>query len=53
MKKRNSNMELLRIVAMLMIVAFHIFRHCINIQLTDANSIAALGNGWYSYPAFS
>lgn len=52
MKKRNSNMELLRIMAMLMIICYHIFRHCIYLQLTDTNSIMALGNGWFSYPAF-
>ena len=52
MKKRNSNMELLRIIAMLMIICYHIFLHCIYVQLTDANSITALGNGWFSYPTF-
>lgn len=35
MNKRNSNMELLRVLAMLMIVAHHIYCHCINVQLTD------------------
>ncbi len=35
-KKRNSNLELLRIAAMLMIVCSHIFYHCINGQLTAA-----------------
>ena len=33
--KRNSNMELLRILAMLMIIAYHIFIHCVDYQLTD------------------
>ena len=32
---RSSNMELLRICAMLMIVAYHIYTHCISCQLTD------------------
>lgn len=31
--KRNSNMELLRVVAMLMIIAYHIYCHCVNSQL--------------------
>lgn len=53
MHKRNSNMELLRIVAMLSIVAFHIFLHCINVQLTDLNSIAQRGNNWFCHPYFS
>ena len=39
-EKRNSNFELLRICAMLMIVAYHIFVHCVNVQLTDSASIA-------------
>lgn len=52
MKKRNSNIELLRIIAMLMIIAYHIFRHCMYIQLTDINSITMLNNGWFSYPSF-
>lgn len=45
-------MELLRIIAMIMIIAYHIFRHCIYIQLIDINSITTLGNGWFSYPSF-
>ena len=46
MKKRNSNMELLRVAAMLMIISYHMFCHCINIQLmSDIN--------WYCYPIFS
>ena len=32
-KERNSNIELLRIFAMLMIIADHIFIHCVNGQL--------------------
>ena len=45
-------MELLRIIAMIMIIAYHIFRHCIYLQLTDTNLITKLGNGWFSYPTF-
>ena len=36
---RSSNMELLRICAMLMIVAYHIYTHCISCQLTDLQSM--------------
>lgn len=36
MKKRSSNMELLRVCAMLMIIAYHIFYHCTYIQLVGA-----------------
>ena len=46
-------MQLLRIVAMLMIISFHIFFHCINIQLTDVNSIQVLGNDYFCHPFFS
>ena len=30
--KRNSNIELLRVIAMLMIIGFHIILHCVNVQ---------------------
>lgn len=53
MNKRSSNMELLRIVAMLMIICYHIFYHCINAQLTDINLIAKYGNDCFCYPCFS
>ena len=53
MNKRSSNMELLRIVAMLMIICYHIFYHCINVQLTDINLIAKYGNDWFCHPCFS
>ena len=53
MNKRNSNMELLRIIAMLMVIAHHIFVHCINGQLTDVDSINELGNGWFCHPSIS
>lgn len=48
--KRNSNFELLRICAMLMIVAYHIFVHCVNVQLTDGASIAWFNNGLFNKP---
>ena len=53
MNKRSSNMELLRITAMLMIVVYHIYVHCINGQLTDTNSIQQMGNDWFCHPWFS
>ena len=49
MNKRSSNMELLRITAMLMIVVFHIYVHCINGQLTDTNSIQQMGGGMIGF----
>ena len=51
-KKRSSNLELLRIVAMLMIIAYHIYLHCVSIQLTDAGSIARMNNGLFAVPLF-
>ena len=51
-KKRASNIELLRIIAMLMIIVHHIVAHCISTQLTDQGSIKRLGNGLFSTPAF-
>lgn len=44
MKKRNTNMEILRVFAMLMIIAFHIFYHCAYNQLTETS--------WYANPFF-
>lgn len=41
--KRNSNMELLRVLAMLMIIAHHIWCHCVNLQLTDINRASDIG----------
>lgn len=51
-KLRRSNLELLRIVAMLMIIAFHIYRHCVSGQLTDPDSMERMGNGLFSVPRF-
>ena len=53
MNKRNSNMELLRITAMLMIICYHIFYHCINVQLTDIDLISKSGSNFFCYPRFS
>lgn len=53
MKQRSSNLELLRIVAMLMIIAYHIYNHCIETQLTDVNWIVKFGNDWVCEPYFS
>lgn len=49
---RYSNIELLRVVAMFMIVVYHIVCHCVITQLTDGSSIARLNNGWFNYPVF-
>lgn len=51
-KKRSSNIELLRIFAMLMIIGYHICYHCVNVQLMDEDSILSMQNGWFCHPAF-
>lgn len=51
-KTRDSNIELLRSVAMLMIISFHIVYHCVNVQLTDKGSMERLGNGLFNQPLF-
>lgn len=49
---RQSNFELLRIFAMLMIILFHIWQHGPLEQITNTDSIAKMGNGYFSYPHF-
>ncbi len=49
---RQSNMELLRIVAIFMIIVFHIAYHGVRVQLTDATSIEYMQNGWFNEPVF-
>lgn len=49
---RASNIELLRIVAMLMIIGYHIILHCVNVQLVNVTSIERLQNGWFNNPMF-
>lgn len=49
---RQSNIELLRIIAMLMIICYHIIIHCVNIQISNTASIERLQNGWFSTPDF-
>ena len=38
---------------MLMIISYHIFYHCIYVQLTDVSMITRPENNWYCYPLFS
>lgn len=51
-KKRSSNIELLRIFAMLMIIGYHICYHCVSVQLMDEDSILSMQNGWFCHPVF-
>ena len=48
-KTRSSNIELLRILAMFMIIIFHISDHCVKVQLTDTASMLRMNNGPVSY----
>ena len=50
--ERSSNFELLRVLAMLLIVIFHITRHCVYVQLTDPASIERMNNGLFCNPVF-
>ncbi len=52
-KARSSNIELLRIIAMLMIVSYHIVNHCVNDQLQEADSIERMANGFFSKPSYN
>lgn len=47
---RESNFELLRILAMLAIVTFHIVNHSVVVELTDADSMARMGNAYFNQP---
>lgn len=52
-KSRSSNIELLRIAAMMMIILHHMVVHCIYVQLTDASSIARMNNGLLTIHSFT
>ena len=51
-KIRSSNIELLRILAMVMIILHHMGLHCICKQLTGTSSITGLNNGLFNHPLF-
>ena len=51
-KGRSSNFELLRVVAMMMIVVYHIIYHCLAVQMEGGNSSVPLVNKMYQYPFF-
>ena len=46
---RSSNFELLRIVAMLMIVVYHIVGHCMTVQMNGGNNSVPLSNTMYQF----
>jgi len=51
-RERNSNIELLRIIAMLMIVIFHIVCHCVNIQLHGGDENINISSDLFNNPMF-
>lgn len=51
-KMRSSNMELLRIFAMLMIIAYHIVLHAVRPELTDLSLMEQFNNGLFNNPVF-
>ncbi len=51
-KIRLTNIEILRIIAILMIVIYHIACHCINVQLNGGDSIIKIGSNLFNNPFF-
>lgn len=51
-KTRLTNIEILRIIAMLMIVIYHIVYHCINMQLVGGNAAIKIGSNLFNKPLF-
>ena len=51
-KIRSTNIEILRIIAMLMIVIYHIVYHCINVQLNGGDSIIKISSTLFNNPVF-
>lgn len=49
---RNSNIELLRVVAMFMIIIYHIILHTVTVQLTDPASLGRAGLDAFNHPVF-
>lgn len=49
---RNSNMELLRIIAMVLVILYHISYHGTRYQLLNESSIEKFGNGCFCDPSF-
>jgi peptidoglycan/LPS O-acetylase OafA/YrhL len=50
-KQRESNLELLRIVAMVLIIIHHIVVHCVQPELENSQLIAHFDNGYFGQPA--
>lgn len=51
-KGRASNIELLRVVAMFLIIIYHIVYHTVGQQLSDPESVRFMHNGVFNYPFF-
>ena len=51
-KQRESNLELLRIVAMVLIIIHHIVVHCVQPELENSQLIAHFDNGYFGQPAW-
>ena len=51
-KRRYSNIELLRVTAMLMIVIYHIIYHCVNIQLHGGDETIKISSDLFNHPLF-
>lgn len=51
-KTRSANIELLRVVAMFMIVIYHIVCHCVRIQITNPGSMWRSATDYFERPVF-
>lgn len=51
-KLRSSNIELLRVLAMFMIVMYHITCHCVTVQFTDPGSMGRVAVDFFNHPVF-
>jgi len=49
-KQRDSNLELLRIIAMMLIIMHHVVVHCVQPELENGQLIAQFNNGHFSQP---
>lgn len=49
---RSSNIELLRVLAMFMIVMDHITVHCVTVQFTDPGSMGRRAVDFFNHPVF-
>lgn len=50
---RNSSIELMRMIAMIMVVMYHIVCHCVGVQISGGNSYIRITSNLFNQPLFS